>query len=194
MIATMSPGPDFAIVVKNSLVYSRKSAVLTALGIALGVLTHISYTLLGIGILITQNLWLFNIIKYLGATYLIYIGIKAILAKKTITIESNLSIKPELSVKSAIASGYFTCLLNPKAMLFLVSLFSVIISPATPKGILAIYCVMIFIVAFSWFSFVAVCFSNQKTRQKFSSVSHWIERITGCILLFIGINLFFVAF
>ncbi|HAT8180793.1 TPA: lysine transporter LysE, partial [Legionella pneumophila] len=54
-ISLISPGPDFAITVKNSLVYSRRSGLLTALGIALGSLVHISYTLLGLGLLITKT-------------------------------------------------------------------------------------------------------------------------------------------
>src|SRR3990167_823924 len=64
MIALISPGPDFAIVVRNSLIYSRKTGLFTALGIALGILVHVSYTLLGLGLVIAKNpwtlVWIFN--------------------------------------------------------------------------------------------------------------------------------------
>ncbi|WP_438884465.1 LysE family translocator, partial [Bacillus cereus group sp. BC22] len=74
LLAVISPGPDFAMVTRNSLMLSRRSGVLTALGIGLGVTVHVSYTLLGVGLLIRQSLWLFNAVKLVGAIYLIYLG------------------------------------------------------------------------------------------------------------------------
>lgn len=64
--AVISPGPDFAMVSRNSLLLSRRSGVLTALGIGAGVCVHVTYTLLGVGLLIQQSLWLFNLIKLAG--------------------------------------------------------------------------------------------------------------------------------
>ena len=81
-IALVSNGPDFIIVVKNSLIHSRKIGIFTALGVALSNIFHVSYILLGFEIIIAGNAWLFTIIKFLGASYLIYIGIKGLLAKK----------------------------------------------------------------------------------------------------------------
>src|SRR5689334_16017979 len=83
MVAVISPGPDFAVVVKNSLIYSRKTALLTALGVALGNLVHVTYTLLGLGLLIGDYPWLLLGIKYCGASYLLYIGYNGLKAKKT---------------------------------------------------------------------------------------------------------------
>lgn len=60
LLAVIGPGPDFAMVTRNSLVLSRRAGVLTALGIGLGVLVHVSYTILGVGVLIQQSLWLFQ--------------------------------------------------------------------------------------------------------------------------------------
>ena len=81
-IALASPGPDFAIVVKNSLVHSKKAGMMTALGIATGETIHLSYILLGVGIIISKNIWILNSIKILGMLYLTYIGIKMLRAKK----------------------------------------------------------------------------------------------------------------
>ena len=74
LFAVISPGPDFAMVSRNSLLLSRRSGVLTALGIGAGVCVHVTYTLLGVGLLIQQSLWLFNLIKLAGAAYLAWIG------------------------------------------------------------------------------------------------------------------------
>ncbi|CAB3939960.1 hypothetical membrane protein [Pseudomonas knackmussii B13] len=64
LLAVISPGPDFATVTRNSLMLSRRAGVLTALGIGLGILVHITYTLIGVGLLIQQSLWLFNTINW----------------------------------------------------------------------------------------------------------------------------------
>ena len=126
-VSLISPGPDFAITVKNSLVYSRRSGLLTALGISIGCLFHISYTLLGIAILITETPWLLHVIQYFGAAYLFYIGYKNLIAKSHVDkINSHHSAK-DLKPMQAFSIGLLTNLFNPKLMLFCVSLFSVLI-------------------------------------------------------------------
>lgn len=82
LLAAISPGPDFALVTRNSLRHSQKAGVMTALGIAIGTLFHASYCILGFVIIISKSILLFNIIKYMGASYLIYLGIKGLLEKK----------------------------------------------------------------------------------------------------------------
>ena len=77
MLAAVSPGPDFAVVTKNSLLYSRKAGLFTALGVSVSLLIHAVYCILGLAIIISQSLLAFSVIKYLGAAYLIYIGFKA---------------------------------------------------------------------------------------------------------------------
>lgn len=193
MISLISPGPDFAIVVKNSLVYSRKTALLTAFGIALGILVHVAYTLLGLGFVISTTPWLFFGVKCLGAGYLFYIGFKGLRAKKASTSLGNVHHKQDISSLSALRSGFFTNALNPKCMLFFVSLFSVIIDPNTPFTIMLIYGLIIFTETLVWFGFVAFCLSGKKTREKFNAVGHWIERVTGIILMALGVRLFLMV-
>lgn len=194
MISVISPGPDFAIVVKNSLVYSRKTALLTAFGIALGILIHVAYTLLGLGLLITKTPWLLFVVKCLGASYLMYIGFNSICAKKkSSSALENVHHQHDISSIAAIRSGFLTNALNPKCMLFFVSLFSVIIDPNTPFSILLIYGAIIFIETLLWFGFVAFCLSGKSTREKFNAIGHWIERVTGAILMALGMRLLFMV-
>lgn len=63
MVAVMSPGPDFALTLRNSLVYTRKTGIYTALGITVGNIVHVTYCLIGIGAIITRSIVIFNIIK-----------------------------------------------------------------------------------------------------------------------------------
>ena len=81
LLAIISPGPDFAMVTRNCLLQSRRAGVFTALGIGLGVLVHVAYTLVGVGLLIEQSPWLFNTLRLAGACYLIYLGVKMLRAR-----------------------------------------------------------------------------------------------------------------
>lgn len=191
MISLISPGPDFAVVVRNSLIYSRKTALLTALGIALGILVHVAYTLFGLGVVIRESAWLFLIVKWLGAGYLLYIGYQGLKAKKTTRGLDQAKHIGDISPLSALWSGFLTNALNPKCMLFFVSLFSIVISPNTPLFIMFIYGLIIFVETLVWFSFVAFCLSGKRTRDRFNAVGHWIERITGGALMALGAKLFF---
>ena len=191
MLGAMSPGPDFAVVVKNSLIYSRKTGLFTALGISIGALVHISYTLLGLGLIISQNPWLMHLVRYLGAAYLLYIGWNGLRAKQTALALGNLEHRRDISIGAAMQSGFLTGALNPKAMLFFISLFSVMIPADTPPVILFADGAIIFIEILVWFSFIAFCLSGKRTREKFNSIGHWIERFTGGILFILGARLFF---
>lgn len=193
LLSLISPGPDFAVVVRNSLVYSRRSALLTALGIALGILVHVAYTLFGLGMIIRESAWLFLIVKYMGAGYLLYIGFKGLKAKKTAPGLGQVEHIRDISALSAVGSGFLTNALNPKCMLFFISLFSMVIAPHTPISILSLYGLIIFIETLIWFSFVAFCLSGKRTREKFNAVGHWIERVTGGVLMGLGAKLFFTV-
>lgn len=65
LLAVISPGPDFIMITRNSIIYSRRSGVYSALGLGLGILVHVTYSLVGIGLLIAQSILLFNAIKFL---------------------------------------------------------------------------------------------------------------------------------
>jgi RhtB (resistance to homoserine/threonine) family protein len=188
----MSPGPDFAIVLRNSLIYSRKTALYTAVGIALGIMVHVTYIMLGLGLIIAKTRWMFTLIQYTGSCYLFYIGYKGIRSKKHNHAFGHTQHIKDISPAAALRSGFLTNALNPKAMLFFISLFSVMITPHTPAPILSAYGAIIFIMTLGWFSIVALCLSGKKVRTKFMGISHWIERITGGLLILLGIRLIFM--
>lgn len=189
LVALVSPGPDFAVIVKNSLLYSRRKALFTAFGIAVGILIHVTYTLLGLGLVISKTIWLFLTFKYLGASYLIYIGIKVLRARKQEMKFDEVKSKKEISSLGAFSNGFLTNALNPKAMLFFVSLFSLLIAPNTPGVVLLIYGIIIFLTTLAWFSFVAFCLSSKKSQKYFGEFGYMIDRITGGILVLLGLKL-----
>jgi len=189
-VAVVSPGPDFAIVVRNSLVHSRKAGVMAVFGILAGETVHLTYILLGVRMIISKNLWILNTIKILGCLYLSYLGLKMLRAKKA-DFAFALSSKPVQPIKltQAFQQGFFTNLLNPKAVLFFLGLFSVVVDLNTPFLILMLYGAVILCITFLWFMLVALLFSKEKLRCGFLNIRHWIERITGSLLIFISFKL-----
>lgn len=189
IIALISPGPDFAIVTRNSLVYSRRVGLMTALGIALGVMIHVSYILYGLGSVVAQTAWLFMTLKFLGAGYLIFIGYKGLRACKSTDLPQDSCKARDLTLISALGIGFLTNVLNPKCMLFVLSLFTIVIEPNTPAILLMLYAAIFFISTIIWFSIVALFFSTPRMRTFFSRFKHWIERITGGFLILLGVRL-----
>lgn len=185
--AVISPGPDFAMVSRNSLLLSRRSGVLTALGIGAGVCVHVTYTLLGVGLLIQQSLWQFNLIKLAGAAYLIFLGIKMLRAKPA-TAEV-LAEQPAFSSLGALRTGFLTNVLNPKTTIFIVSLFMQVVQPQTPLAVQLGYGAFIVLAHAVWFSAVAIFFSTDSVRGRLLAVRHWIDRVFGALLVGFGMLL-----
>lgn len=190
LFSVMSPGPDFAIVMRNSLVYNRRSGFITAVGTSMGETIHASYTILGVGILIAQNILLLTAVKIMGCAYLIYLGINMLRSQKS-DIESykNQYSTEAISDFKAFQNGLFTNILNPNAIIFFVSMFSVIVDANTPLHILLLYAMSIVMTSFLWYSLVAILFSNKIIRNMFFKAKHWIERFVGSFLIIMSIKL-----
>ncbi len=187
LVAIMSPGPDFAIICRNSLVYSRRTGIYSALGISLGILVHVTYTLVGIGLIISKSIILFSAIKLLGAAYLIYIGYKSLKAKPSGKIAATKS-KQDLSRLQAIKIGFITNILNPKVTLFFFSLFTQVISQNTPASLRFLYGLQMFVFTLGWFTLLAITISHPLIKNRFFSISHYIEKTMGVILIALGIK------
>lgn len=197
-MAVMSPGPDFAVVTKNSILYSRHIGVMTALGVITGVFFHLSYLVMGFGLVVASLTKALFAIKVAGACYLGYLGWKGITAgpaalnqkdENKAKKKSQRSLSTTFpSSKSAFLNGLLTNVLNPKAILFLISLFTIVIEKDTPTQVLLVYGLVIVLITALWFLFVALTFSG-KLRRHFLQYSQWIDRATGGFLLFVAVKI-----
>lgn len=185
----MSPGPDFAMVSRNSLVYSRKTGIYSAIGLGLGILVHVTYSLVGIGLIISKSIVLFSAIKLLGAGYLIYIGYKSLKSKPHNLKKEQLSEQKDMDKFAAIKMGFLTNALNPKVTLFFLSLFTQVIDPKTPFAVQLLYGLEMSMMTFAWFALVASVLSHQAIKTKFSALHHHIEKVFGVILIALGIKI-----
>lgn len=190
LLAVASPGPDFAVVVRESVTRGRQSGSWTAVGVGAGILVHVGYSLLGIGLIVSQSIMLFNLFKWLAAAYLFYLGYQALRAKPITVADRDLTgNQPSLSPGRAFAIGFVTNGLNPKATLFFLSLFTVVIDPRTPLAVQAGYGVYLAFATGVWFCLVAWLFSRERVRAGFARMGHWFDRVTGAVLIGLGVRL-----
>lgn len=187
LLACISPGPDFALVSRNSLLLSRRTGVLTAAGIGLGVVVHVCYTLLGLGLVLQHSLWLFSALKMAGAAYLIYLGIKMLGAMPAVgQFATPAAAQSDIA---ALRTGFLTNALNPKTSIFIVSLFIGVVRPETTLPMQIAYGVFISAAHITWFSLVAMFFSTGQIREKLIAVRHWVDRAFGGLLVSFGVML-----
>ena len=192
LLAVASPGPDFAIVVRESVKHGRHAGFWVALGVGCGIFVHVLYSLLGLGLLVAQSVLLFNLLKWLAAAYLLYLGISALRAKPVpVTVnEVGASLIPP-TARQAFVRGFITNGLNPKATLFFLSLFSVVIDPHTPLVIQASYGLYLASATALWFCVVARLFSQARVRNAFARMGHWFDRLMGVVLVGLAAKLAF---
>jgi RhtB (resistance to homoserine/threonine) family protein len=188
VLAVISPGADFAMVTRNSMILSRRAGVLTALGIALGVWVHVAYSMAGIGLLISRSILLFNAIKFIGAAYLVYLGITMLRAQKADASPAP-AIAAPISDRAALRIGFLTNALNPKTTLFVVALFTQVIGPQTPLLTQFGYGVFMSLAHLGWFALVAYAFSSQAARRFVAAFRQLIERGIGAVLVTLGLGL-----
>jgi RhtB (resistance to homoserine/threonine) family protein len=189
ILAVISPGPDFAMVSRNSLLLSRRAGVLTAIGIGGGVLVHVGYTMLGVGLLIQQSLWLFTMLKLLGAGYLIWLGVRMLRARPASEDRVVDAAPVALSTIRALRIGFLTNALNPKTTVFIVSLFMQVVQPSTPLAVQIGYGAFIAAAHIVWFALVALFLSSGAVRHRILRVRHWIDRAFGALLVVFGLKL-----
>ena len=188
LIAVASPGPDFAIVLRQSLVFGRRTAILTSIGIGTAILLHVGYSLLGLGLLIQSSPGWFAAVKYAGAAYLAWLGVQSLRAKPRSPADvaggAGAAGAGGLPTEgAAFATGFLTNALNPKATLFFISLFVMMVSPRTPKLVQAGYGLWMTVVTMAWFVLVSVGFTRADVRRNFLRHGHWIDRVLGAVFL-----------
>jgi RhtB (resistance to homoserine/threonine) family protein len=197
LLAAASPGPDFALVVKQSLAFGRRTAIWTSIGVGTAILLHVGYSLLGLGLLIRSSAVWFNAVKFAGAAYIAWLGIQSLRAQPradVVTDDADAAVAVTPAPRNAFATGFFTNALNPKVSLFFISLFVMVVNPATPKWIQAGYGAWMSVATMVWFSLVSVLFTQPAIRRPFLRHGHWIDRALGVIFLGFAASLVVATF
>ena len=181
LLAVMSPGPDTAIIFHQSFAKGRVQGILTALGIGFGIFVHCFFAISGISLLIYSSDEAKFFIKFMGAIYLLYLGISFFITKKSSKTDGS-----NVLFKNPFIIGFVTNLLNVKAFLFTVSLFSFINLDSNTLMSL-IYLLYFPIITAAWFSFVSYALTHQSMGDIFNKHSDSIQFTSSAFIAGLGL-------
>lgn len=187
-LGMLSPGPDFFLVIKNAARYPRLAAMMTAFGVICGVATHMSYCVAGLAVVITTTPWLFNVLKYAGAVYLIWVGIQALLSRGGSKMNVSSLPQQQVSLKSAFVQGYLCNLLNPKATLFFLAVFTQVLQINSGLGEKLWYAGIIFGLSAVWWPVLVFLIQSGPVRRGLEKTQNVVDKLLGGMLIALGIK------
>jgi RhtB (resistance to homoserine/threonine) family protein len=191
-LAVASPGPDFALVLRQSLAHGRRTALWSSIGIGCGISIHITYSLLGLGFFLAHSPIALSVFQYLGAAYLAWVGWHALRTRpRAVDLDLTRPGATAPTSRAAWTTGFLVNALNPKAALFFISLFPLAVSVTTPKLIQAGYGLWMTVATMAWFCLVSVVFTRREVRERFLRTGHWIDRALGLVFLAFAVGLAF---
>lgn len=190
--AIVVPGADTAMVMRQAIVHGRKAAILTSFGIGTSLMFHVTYTILGLGLVISKSIMLFNVIKWVGVAYLIYIGIQSLRAGSADLDTGAVSAVEKGATQSALKGfglGFMANALNPKPVFFFLSIFSTVVSHDTPAAVKFGYGLVMASCLIAWFVAVSFFLTTPAMRAAFEKASKWINRASGAVFIAFGLKL-----
>lgn len=192
IFAWFTPGPLFVLIVRNSLVYSRKSGIWTAVGIAIGNLIHITYSIAGLALVISTSDVAFNVIKFIGAGYLAYLGVKTLLVKVDAQKADTASEERQnISAFNAAKIGFLTNILSPKASLFFASIFATVLASGAPFWVVVFLWVAMPLNSFVMAVLLSVFFTQERVRLIYRKYENVVNKLLGAALLIFAVAIAF---
>jgi len=193
-LALLSPGPDFVLVVKSALKGNQKNAIGVALGIATANAVYITLCLIGVGAILSTSIGLMVTLKVIGGLFLMYIAYHALKAPKNAyaNFSTNSKASTEFSLScfcKEFVTGFLSGILNPKNLLFYLSLFTVALTPEVSISFKVLLGVWMTLVVFFWDVAIIYMLSKTTIRQKFIRAAFYIDKVTGVVLGAIGLNI-----
>ncbi|MBE1423382.1 RhtB (resistance to homoserine/threonine) family protein [Desulfomicrobium macestii] len=188
----VAPGPDFFMVLRNSLSRGRLAGVMTALGIGSALVVHVVYSVLGLALVIASSPAVFGLIRICGALYLIHIAVRCLFGKKTAMPDACVQVDAAGGRDSLLRGwreGFWCNLLNPKAALFFLSIFSQFMTPATPNFLRWVYGAEVIVIVTAWFTLLALFLSTGRMRGMYAGVARWIDGGVGVIFGGVGCSI-----
>ncbi len=187
-LGMISPGPDFFLVIKNAARYPRPAALMTSLGVICGVMTHMSYCVAGLAVVITKTPWLFDLLKYVGAAYLIWVGIQALFSRTNSKMNLDNLEQQQVKLGKAFVQGYLCNLLNPKATLFFLAMFTQVLQINSSLGEKLWYASIIVGLSFIWWPLLVILIQSGPVRRGLAKAQKLIDKLLGGVLIALGIK------
>lgn len=184
-MGAMSPGPSLAMVLRHTLGGGRAPGVVAGISHALGVGFYALLTVWGLGAVITHQPVVFNVITWGGAAYLAWLGMKALRAGRGGALDAQATITNPVQ---AARDGVIVALANPKLILFFVALLSQFVSADMGWAAKAIIVATATLIDGAWYVLVAVALSHSRVLPWLQARAHWINRITGVLLIALALR------
>ena len=194
-LLNLTPGPDVLYVVTNSLRSGVRAGVMAGLGITAGCFVHIFAAAVGVGTLMATSATAFTVLKYIGAAYLLRLGVRMLLsrAKPPADLEAVAAVSEARSLKAIFLGGFWTNVLNPKVALFFLAFVPQFIAPGTDSKALAFVLLGVLFnlnaipVNVGW----AMAASWMAHRSAVQKGMHWLDRAAGVLFIGFGLKLAF---
>ena len=185
LLGAMSPGPSMVVVINNAIYKNRINGILTAIGHGFGIGIYAFFAVLGIGLIIKTNLFLFNTIKILSIFFLFYLGFQAIVNNSKMNFEKNVI---KFGVKSFL-EGFAISILNPKILIWFLAIYSQFMS-ASNDYILNISLILIASsVDALWYIILVKLVTAKGVLEKLKSKLQLIQKLIGYVFITISIFL-----
>ncbi|MEO6453428.1 MAG: LysE family translocator [Ginsengibacter sp.] len=190
IILNLTPGNDTIFILSRSIAQGKHAGVMSALGIGTGSLIHTTLAAFGLSIIITKSMLLFSIIKYIGAAYLIYIGVRMLVDKSRLNFNST-EVVAKTNFKTIYRDAVFTNILNPKVALFFIAFLPQFIDPNFKESVLPFLILGIsFTTTGTIWCLILAAYSSRlfyklRNNQKISS---YLNKICGIALVALGIR------
>jgi len=190
ILLNLTPGPDTVYILGRSIAQGRRAGIASAFGISVGSIFHTCAAALGLSAILSTSAIAFGTIKLIGATYLIFLGIKMILdRRKQLSLPSNFRRRTTIA---AFRQGILTNTLNPKVALFFLAFLPQFIDPASSAKVAAFILLgltfvttgTIWCLVLAWFAGIF----SERLRQS-ETVSQWLNRTAGALFVFLGVRL-----
>ena len=195
ILLNLTPGNDTIFILSRSIAQGRQAGIMSVLGIATGSLIHTTLAALGLSIIVAKSIVVFNIIKYAGVAYLIYIGYKMLTDRSQLNMNAELSNKKTKLIKIYL-DAVITNVLNPKVALFFIAFLPQFIDPAYKNTVLPF---MILGISFTitgtvWCLTLAgfASFISDKLKQN-KKLSSYINKTCGVVLIGLGVKVAFTG-
>jgi threonine/homoserine/homoserine lactone efflux protein len=196
ILAVLSPGPNFVVITKNALIYSRQAGLYTAMGVVAGNAVYVLAGALGFAALVAQSEQLLFLMRMVGAAYLLYLGATLFLSTRNpgnkVTQYREEIVprdqQPRFARHTAFRSGLLTMLTNPAGALFYLAIFTVVLPPETTAPMKVMAAVVILLIVLVWHPLLAWFFSNQFIQKFYAKVDRWINAVFSLLLVGLAIR------
>lgn len=193
-LALLSPGPDFVLVVKSAIRNKSSNAVGIAVGIALANAVYIGLCLVGVGSILAASLPVMVALKVIGGLFLIYLAFQALKARKSAyenleTIDTGSTGAYSHSFLHELITGFMSGILNPKNLLFYLSLFTVVLTNDVSFSFKLGLGVWMTLIVFIWDAAIIFLLSTPRVRRHFTKMAFYIDKVTGVLLGLIGFTI-----